>query len=134
MRLILLIVASVFLFSCSNNSAISKKLSGSDSLVINFTLAASDSIVKTVSTTEPKAIKKLVQFVDGKQAEENKCGYDGQLLFFVKGIMVSDAYFKYTDPGCRFFLMELDGKLQRTRMSNEAADFLQGLAEGRNSY
>ena len=67
----------LFFASCSNNSAISKKLSGCDSLVINFTTA-----IKSVTTTEKKAIKKISQFVNGKKAGEYKCDYTGSLYFF----------------------------------------------------
>ncbi len=134
MKAFLLFVVLAIFFSCSNNSAISKKLSDSDSLIINFTAPASDSIVKTVVTTEPKAIKKLIQFVNAKEAEQYKCGYDGELLFFSKGNTVSAVAFKYAEEECRHFLLDVDGKLQSTKMSNEAVNFLKGLAEGRNWY
>ncbi len=134
MRFLLLIVTLSFLVACSNDSAISKQLSGSDSLVIHFTAAPSDSIIKTVVTAEPNAIKKIIQFVDAKKAAEYKCGYDGQLIFFSKGQEINDASFKYTEEDCRHFLLEVDGKLYSTSMNNEAYNFLKGLAEGKNWY
>jgi hypothetical protein len=119
--------------SCSN-SAVAKKLSGSDSLAITFNMLNSDSIIKTVSTTENNAINKVVDFIDAKPTEEFKCGYDGNLIFFSKGQVLLAIVFKYKDANCRHFLFELDGKLMSTKMNNEAADFLESLEQGKIFY
>ena len=67
MRIIILLSFVVSLASCGGSgSAVSKQLAGSDSLVINFNAPQTDSIANTVTTTEAKAIKKLTDFVDGK--------------------------------------------------------------------
>jgi hypothetical protein len=132
MRFLLLITLGCI--SCSDNSAVSKKLSGSDSLVIRFYAPQSDSVIKLVSTTEKKAINRVSEFVSAKETEPFKCGYDGALLFFEKGKQVSDVSFKYSEPGCRHFLLDAEGKLTSTKMSNEAADFLESLAKGQESY
>jgi hypothetical protein len=121
------------LSSCSH-SALSKKLSGSDSLVINFYAAGSDSIVKTVQATDDNAIHKMVDFMDKKSANEFKCGYDGNLIFFSKGQPLLPVVFKYKEPGCRHFSFELDGKLVNTKMNNEASDFLESLEKGSMYY
>lgn len=134
MRTIILICLVFFLISCAGNSEVSQKLSGSDSLVINFYAAGSDSIIKTVATAEKSAIRRLTEFVSAKETEIFKCGYDGNLLFFEKGKPVSDVSFKYKDENCRHFLLDVKGKLVSTKMNNEAADFLKGLEEGRNTY
>ena len=122
------------LISCGSKSVISKKLNGSDSLVINFTAPQSDSVIKSVTTTDNKAIDKLTRFVDDKEAEEFKCGYNGSLLFFSKGKLLSEVNFNYTEAGCSHFLLSIDSKLVSTVMSNEAADFLKSLAEGKEWY
>jgi hypothetical protein len=119
--------------SCSN-SAVAKKLSGSDSLVITFNIPNSDSIIKTVTTTESNAIDKVVDFIDNKPAKEFKCGYDGNLIFFSKGRVLLPVVFKYKEANCRHFLFELDGKLMSTKMNNEAADFLESLEQGKIFY
>ena len=129
------LVAVIFLASCSHpGSAISKQLAGTDSLVINFNAPQTDSILSTVTTTEVKAIKKLTGFVDGKSSEAYKCGYDGNLLFYKKGILKGDVSFNYSGEGCRHFILEVNGKLNPTAMSNEAASFLKSLAEGKGWY
>lgn len=112
----------------------SKKLKGCDSLVISFNYPNTDSVVQTVNTTERKAIRKLLQFVDNKETEQYKCGYDGTMTFYIQGKMVLPVVFKYSEEGCRHFLFDQDNKLRSTKMSNEAADFLKSLAEGKNWY
>ena len=94
----------IFLASCSGTSPINKQLSGSDSLVINFTAPQSDSVIKSVTTTDDKAIDKLIRFVDGKEAEEFKCGYNGSLLFFSKRKLLSEISFNYSEASCQTFL------------------------------
>lgn len=124
----------IVLMSCSSHSAINKQLSGSDSLLVNFNSPNTDLIEKTVNTTEKKAIKELIGFVDGKTSEAFKCGYDGNLMFYKKGTLVGDVAFNYSGDSCKHFIMDLAGKLTPTKMSKKAADFLRSLAEGRGWY
>lgn len=134
MKLFGFIAVVFFLYSCSNNSAISMQLSGSDSLVINFNAPQTNNITKTVTTTEHKAINKLAGFVDGKLSEAFKCGYDGNLLFYKQGKLEGDVSFNFSGDGCHHFIMSVGDKLTPTTMSNEAADFLKSLREGKDWY
>ena len=84
MKLFLFVTFLICFVSCSEKSATGKQLAGSDSLVINFNEPQTNNIAKTVTTTEDKAIEKLVGFVDNKTSEAYKCGYDGNLLFYKK--------------------------------------------------
>ena len=129
MKIISGITIAVFLFSCGSKSAISKKLSGSDSLVITFNVPNSDSVIKTVSTTEKKAIRKLTGFMNGKKGEEGICGFDGNMIFYSKGEILLPVVFQYNEEGCRHFLFEMDNKVMNTKMSNEAVDFLKSLSD-----
>ncbi len=134
MRFFITCSVIIFLASCSGTSPINKQLSDSDSLVINFTAPQSDSVIKSVTTIDDKAIDKLIHFVDGKEAEEFKCGYNGSLLFFSKSKLLSEFFFNYTEASCQHFLLSIGSKLVSTTMSNEAADFLRSLAEGKDWY
>jgi hypothetical protein len=135
MKTILSLIIVIVLASCGGSgSAVSKQLFGSDSLVINFNTPQSNTIAKTMSTTEDKAIKKLIRFTDGKAGEAYKCGYDGNLMFYKKGNLVGDVSFNYSGDGCHHFIMLLNDKLTPTVMSNEAADFLKSLGEGKGWY
>ena len=129
-----LAIVLFFLAACSGGSAVSKQLAGSDSLVINFNEPQTNNIEKTMTTTESKAIKKLAGYVDGKKAEEYKCGYDGNLVFYKDGLLLGDVAFNYSGNGCRHFIQSVDGKLSSSTMSNEAADLLKSLAEGKGWY
>jgi hypothetical protein len=132
----------VFLFSwiifltvtSCKNSAAGEKLSGSDSVVINFNVPGSDSVSKTVSATDNNAIRKMKGFVDTKPVPEPKCGYDGNIIFYSRGQALLPVVFKYKEPTCRHFIFELNGKLMSTAMTQEAADFLESLEQGKNSY
>ena len=134
MKAISSIIVSVFLFSCGNKSEISKKLTGADSLVITFNVPDSDSIINMVSSTEKKAIRKLSGFLNGKESTNNKCGFDGNMIFYKQGQELLPVVFKYRDASCRSFMYELDNKVMRREMSNEATNFLESLAEGKNWY
>ncbi|MEO7394917.1 MAG: hypothetical protein ABIU11_08210 [Chitinophagaceae bacterium] len=123
----------LFLVSCSDSGS-SKKFSGTDSLVINFNIPDTDTIAKTITTIEPKAIKKLAGFIDGKTDKIFKCGYDGNLMFYKKGKLNSDVSFNFSGDECHHFMMINNNELIPTAMSNEAADFLKSLAQGKAWY
>ncbi len=67
-------------------------------------------------------------------AEAYKCGYDGNLMFYKEGKLMADVAFNYSGDGCHHFIQEINGTLTSTAMSNEAADFLKSLAEGKGWY
>lgn len=133
MRLVLFLLP-VFLFASCSGSAISKKLSGSDSLVITFNLPNTDTIIKIVNTAEKNAIKKLAGFLNGDATEQFNCGYDGNMIFYKEGKQLLPVVFRFSEEGCRHFLFDLDNKVMCTGMSNEAVNFLSSLLEGKDSY
>lgn len=108
-------------------------LAGADSLVITFNVPGSDSVLTTVSTTEKKAIRKLAGFMDGKERGKPGCGFGGNMIFYVQNRQLLPVVFHY-DKDCRYFMYEKEQKLLYTEMSDEAADFLKSLAEGKNWY
>lgn len=132
MKTLVLVLGFSIFSSCASDS--SGHLTGSDSLVINFNEPQSNTIEKTVNTTEVNAIKKLARFTGGESAPEYKCGYDGNLQFYKNGELTGDVSFNYSGENCRHFIQLKDGKLASTKMSNEAADFLKSLSEGKSWY
>lgn len=134
MKILFCSVVVLFCFSCSKPSAVAKKLSGCDSLVITFNVHNSDSIINIVNTTKKKAIRKLANFLKGDNTMQYKCGYDGSMVFYKKGEKLMAVVFNYTENGCRNFLYDMENILISTRMSNEAASFLESLAAGRSWY
>jgi len=123
----------MFLTSCGG-TAVTKKLSASDSLVITFNAPNSDSVTNMINTTEKKAIRKLATLLDGKKAAEYKCGFDGNMIFYSKGQVLMPVVFKYTEADCRHFVFEMDNKTMSSTMSAEAASLLKSLAEGKSWY
>lgn len=134
MRLFFIFILFITFISCKDSSVIRKQLSGSDRLEINFNEPETNNISKTVSTNEAKAINKLIGFVGNKKAEEFKCGYDGNIMFYKKGKLLGDVAFNYSGDGCKHFIQQINGILSSTAMSNEAEDFLKNLAEGKSGY
>lgn len=134
MRVYFILFLLSIVASCDNPSAVGKQFAGCDSLEINFNNPGTNNIAKTVSTTEVKAIKKLIGFVDNKPVEAYKCGYDGNLMFYKAGKLLGDVAFNYSGDGCRHFIQNNKDSLISTAMSDEAVDFLISLAEGKNWY
>lgn len=129
-----LFVLIVFLFASCSRSAVHKKLSGSDSLVITFNKPNTDTIINMVSTTEKKAIQKLAGYLDGKKAEVSGCGFDGNMIFYRQGEIILPVVFQFQQKGCRQFIFENENETKSTLMSNEASDFLNSLLQEKNWY
>lgn len=130
----LLLLTGIVLFCSCKQSVLNQKLTGSDSLVVEFFHPGTDSIARTVQTRQPHAISRMIEFVDAKGTEPKKCGYDGAMSFYAKGQRVLPVLFKYSVDSCRHFVFELDGKLMGAKMKNEAKDFLESLEAGRDTY
>lgn len=130
MRNILWLAILSFLLASCGGTALRRKLSSADSLVITFDKAGG----KTVSTTESKAIRKLAGFIDGKKITKPACEYDGNITFYREGKLIVAAIFNYTTDSCRHFYFDADNTVSATRMNNEATDFLRSLAEGKTGY
>lgn len=135
MKPVLFLLVAGLLSSCGkNDSPVRKKLRGCDSLVVTFNMPDADSVINIVSTTDTKAIQKLARFLDGKPADKNDCGFDGNMQFFKAGTQVLPVVFKYSKTGCRVFTFDLDNTVMKTEMTNDAADFLQSLTENKPWY
>ena len=87
-----------------------------------------------MNTTESKAIRQLIRFVDGKSATNCVASYDGNLLFYEKGMLKGDISFTYSGAVCNRFVRIADGQTISTELSKEAGDFLRSLAEGKGWY
>jgi hypothetical protein len=125
MKWIALLLICISAASCKQ-TAVKQKLSGTDSVMVQFFDDKSGMIYNAVTSTEKSAIKKLASFMDSRSVTPMKCGSSGKVQFFSKHRLILDAtYINKTD--CRYFSYELEGKLQHVAMSNEAADFLKSL-------
>ena len=133
MRNFLFFILLISFCSCQQ-SAIKQSFSSADSLVIHFKDAQAGLVTKTVQTTESNAMNRMIDFIDAKETEQFKCGYDGKMFFYHKGEKIQEVDFKMKDDSCNHFAFLLNGKLMSTKMNNEAVDFLDALEKGLPTY
>ena len=133
MRIFILFVLLISLYSCKQ-SAIKQSFSTADSLVIHFKDEQVGIVTKTVQTTESNAMNRMIDFIDAKETEQLKCGYDGKMFFYHKGEKIQEVDFKMKDESCNHFSFLLNGNLVSTKMNSEAVDFLDALEKGMPYY
>ena len=129
-----LFFAVLISFCSCKQSAIKQSFSSADSLVIHFKDEQAGIVTKTVQTTESKAMGRMIEFIDTKETEQFKCGYDGKMFFYHNGQEIQEVDFKMKNDSCNHFAFLLNGKLMSTRMNNEAVDFLDALEKGLPTY
>jgi hypothetical protein len=76
----------------------------------------------------------VANFLSGETVATMDCGLDGMLLFYTTDILKDSVVFNYREDGCMFFTHVDIKNPQPVKMSNEAASFLKGLAEGKSWY
>jgi hypothetical protein len=128
------LIVIICVISACGSSVVKSKLSGVDSVVIQYYFPGTDSISKTITTNQEAAIRKLVGFTASRETENFKCGYDGNMIFYKDSQLALPIVFKYREKSCRHFLMDIDGKIISTKLSGEAADFFTSLDEGKSYY
>lgn len=127
----ILLICSV---AACKSSAVKHSFSSADSLVIHFKDEQAGVVTKTVQTTESNAMNRMIEFIDAKETEQFKCGYDGKMFFYKKGEQMQEVDFKMKNDSCNHFAFLLNGKLVNTKMSDEAVDFLDALEKGMPYY
>ena len=133
MRNFLFFILLISFCSCQQ-SAIKQSFSSADSLVIHFKDEQAGVVTKTVQTTESNGINRMIDFIDAKETEQFKCGYDGKMFFYHKGEKIQEVDFKMKDESCNHFSFLLNGNMVNTKMNSEAVDFLDALEKGMPYY
>ena len=134
MKSFLSLLAVFFIFSACKQSAIKQSFSSADSLVIHFKDEQAGIITKTVQTAETRAINRMIDFIDSRETQEFKCGYDGKMFFYNKGNQIQEVDFKMKNDSCNHFTFLLNDEQVYTKMNNEAVDFLDALEKGMPYY
>ena len=134
MKFYLIISLAAVLFCSCKQSAIKQNFSSADSLVVHFKDEQAGTITKTVQTTDAKAINRIIDFIDAKETELFKCGYDGKMFFYNKGQRTQEVDFKMKNDSCNHFTFLFNEKRIATKMSSEAVDFLDALEKGLPTY
>lgn len=127
MKLIVYIIVVILCISCGHSPLVSQ-FEGSDSVAVKFIEPATGAVIKEVATVQPYAIQDLLRFAGSEETEQLKCSYDGDIIFYKKGIVAGNVAFNYKTDGCHHFLFMANGKLTTTKMSHEAVDFLKDLS------
>ena len=133
MKKIPILIMIMILTGCKQ-SAIKQSFSSADSLVIHFKDEQAGVVNKTVQTTESNAMSRMIEFIDSKETEQFKCGYDGKMFFYHNGQEIQEVDFKMKNDSCNHFSFLLNGKMISTKMNNEAVDFLDALEKGLPTY
>jgi len=134
MKKILPVLIMIMVVTACKQSAIKQAFSSADSLVIHFKDEQAGIVTKTVQTTESKAMGRMIEFIDTKETEQFKCGYDGKMFFYHNGQEIQEVDFKMKNDSCNHFAFLLSGKLMKTKMNSEAVDFLDALEKGLPTY
>lgn len=117
---------SSLLFSCQRPTGIKERVANADSVAINYFKGdgTMDSVVKVVILRDAKQVNALATYMESGQAKDAKCGYDGSIHFFKKGMVLQDVDFRMNDSQCMHFSFVLGDQLYSTKLSPEAKQFL----------
>ena len=128
---LLLLYVLIVTVSCSHsNDAISKRISNSDSVAINYFKGdgTMDTVVAVTIIRDQQIINQLSNFISEKKAEMNyTCGLDGSMHFFKMNKVVQDINFGMNATGCSYFSFVLNGKSQATSLSVAAKELIVSL-------
>jgi hypothetical protein len=130
MKVVVLIFAVVLLYACNtSNTAFKEKVAGADSVAINFFKGdgSMDTVVQVRIVTNRQSVELLSGFIAAASSQNYKCGYDGSLHYFKKGMVLQDVDFRMNDVQCMHFSFMLNGQLFATSLSAEARQFLESL-------
>lgn len=134
---LMLLLLALLLFSCSNEKENGLAKAGAMAVVFYGAPGGNDDYLgpknKVVEATDKKAIRKLADFVAGKETERKNCTADGA-IFFIYDKNTSVKVDFHFHPDCRYFSYTINGQPHTTAMSHEAADFLEALKQGRATY
>lgn len=131
MRIGVGLLALVLLASCESNE-ITNELVQSDSINIQFANSPTHSM-----STDKDAIKKLAGFIGRKEKTlplECEIKPSGMIFFYLDGRSKHEVTFTDLSQKCRYFITKLNDKTVYTVVSNEAADFLAAIRDGKSTY
>jgi hypothetical protein len=123
-------LAVMFLLSCNNtNTAFIEKVKDADSIAINYFKGdgSMDSVLAVKIVRDKQQQEKLTAFIAASGTENFKCGYDGSLHYFKKGMVLQDVDFRMNDVQCMYFSFMLNGELFATKLSPEAKQLLESV-------
>lgn len=130
MKTILALLLVLVLFACNNtNKAFIEKVTDADSVAINYYTGNGrmDTVVAVKVLRSKEQMAQLTQFIGKKPTDHYKCGYDGSLHYFKRGVVLQDVDFRMNDAQCMHFSFLLNGELYSTALSAEARQLLESV-------
>jgi hypothetical protein len=118
------------ILSCNNtNTAFIEKVKDADSVAINYFKGdgSMDTVVAVKIISDKQQMEQLSGFIAAAGADNYKCGYDGSLHYFKKGMVLQDVDFRMNDVQCMHFSFMLNGKLFATTLKAEAKQLLESV-------
>lgn len=131
MRLLIGLFCVALLTGCES-SEVTTMLNQSDSINIQFANSQTNNL-----TTDKTAIEKLAGFIGGNKKElplECEPKPSGMIFFFQKGKPYQQVVFTDLSQRCRYFITKLNDQTVYSEVSNEAADFLTAIQQGKSTY
>ena len=84
-----------------------------------------DTVVAVRSIRDKNKLMQLGKMIAaGPSSKKYKCGYDGSLHYFKKGMVLQDVDFRMNDVHCMHFSFLLNGITQTSTLSAEAKQFI----------
>ncbi len=111
----------------TRNKAFIEKVKNADSVAINYFAGNGrmDSVVGIKIVRNKQQTEQLSEFIAaGGNSESYKCGYDGSIHYFLRGMVLQDVYFRMNDVQCMHFSFLLNGNIQAAKLSPEARQWL----------
>jgi hypothetical protein len=121
---------AALIVSCNNtNTAFVEKVKDADSVAINYFKGdgSMDSVVAVKIIRDKQKLEQLTGFIAADGTGNLKCGYDGSLHYFKKGMVAQDVDFRMNDVQCMHFSFMLNGQLFATKLPAEARQLLESL-------
>ncbi len=129
MKKYIVITAAVLFSSCNHaGKALKEKITGADSVAINF--FKGDGSMDTVTAVKIISDKTIMQqLTDAATAQtataKTGCGYDGSIHFFRNNMVVQDIDFRMNSDDCNQFTFVIGGENMATALSGDAKTLLQ---------
>lgn len=130
MKTTIVLLFALAFSACNNtNQAFITKVADADSVAINYYRGDGrmDSVVAVKIVKDKVQMGQLTAFVGGKGTDQYKCGYDGSLHYFKRGVVLQDVDFRMNDVQCMHFSFSLNGQLYATSLPPEARQLLESL-------
>jgi len=125
-------VVTIFLIiGChSANSELKERISNADSVAINYFRGdgSMDTVIAVKIIRDKMNIDRLATFVSARSSQPNyTCGTDGSLHFFKMNKVIQDIDFRMDSADCKQFTFLQHGKLQASKLSEDAKKLLEEL-------